>query len=84
MADLAPDAILGFGHYIGFASLIARDPEHAEHELKSLGARLEELGERAIASTWCPSARGRSSSFRGARRRNTGRGSASPGRMPTT
>ena len=51
MADLAPDAILGFGHYIGFASLIARDPEHAEHELKSLGARLEELGERAIAST---------------------------------
>jgi pimeloyl-ACP methyl ester carboxylesterase len=46
MADLAPDAILGFGHYIGFASLIARDPEHAEHELKSLGARLEELGER--------------------------------------
>ena len=51
MVDLAPDAILGFGHYIGFASLIARDPEHAEHELKSLGARLEELGERAIAST---------------------------------
>ncbi len=51
MAELAPDAILGFGHYIGFASLIARDWEHAERELRSVGDRLEELGERAIAST---------------------------------
>jgi class 3 adenylate cyclase/tetratricopeptide (TPR) repeat protein len=51
MDELAPDAVLGFGHYVGFASLIAGDAEHAERELRSIGERLEALGERAIAST---------------------------------
>jgi class 3 adenylate cyclase/tetratricopeptide (TPR) repeat protein len=51
MRELAPDAILGFAHYVGFASLIAGDPAHAERELASTADRLEVLGERAIAST---------------------------------
>jgi tetratricopeptide (TPR) repeat protein len=51
MVELAPDAVLGFGHYAGLASLIAGDPERAERELRPIGERLQELGERAIAST---------------------------------
>ncbi len=51
MEELAPGAVLAFGHYTGLASLIAGDPAHAERELRSVGERLEERGERGIAST---------------------------------
>ena len=51
MEELAPGAVLSFGHYAGFASLIAGDPEHAERELRTVGEMLEERGERGIAST---------------------------------
>jgi class 3 adenylate cyclase/tetratricopeptide (TPR) repeat protein len=51
MEELAPDAVLSFGHYTGLASLIAGDPQHAEQELRSIGKELEERGERGIAST---------------------------------
>jgi class 3 adenylate cyclase len=51
MDELSPDAVLGFGHYAGLASLIAGDPERAERALRPVGERLQQLGERAIAST---------------------------------
>ena len=51
MEELAPGAVLSFGHYTGLASLIAGDPEHAEQELRFIGELLEERGERGIAST---------------------------------
>jgi class 3 adenylate cyclase/predicted negative regulator of RcsB-dependent stress response len=44
-------AVAGAAQYAGLASLIAGDPGHAEQELRSAGELLEELGERAVASS---------------------------------
>jgi class 3 adenylate cyclase/tetratricopeptide (TPR) repeat protein len=51
MDELAPGAVLSFGHYSALASLILGDPEHADRELSSVGKQLQQRGERGIAST---------------------------------
>jgi len=51
MEELALPRVAGVQQFAGLASLIAGDPEHAEHELRSAEVLLEELGERFAAST---------------------------------